>query len=318
MRINEEAACSKPRAELIYLQDIGKIYLPRATLLHRCSDLTGCCPHATHSCQATQVETVSLYFFTINVQARYRQNQNIEKISFVNHTDCSCMPLPVDNGRSESLRKNESLFLSERTAPRVNTASSEHSLEEFNNSAEGGGLSADDPRSAMYNGDLYNGAEGAEGNQIEINNGRDSSNNVLKNWGQLLGMYKTKVYKGDYGTGSTDSSDETVRRQSKFSAGEQRTAPTAAAAKRMDLMPSMMRIPRPAAAPLPSSTPFVSAYHLLPAYQHPSQSFMYYYPTPASQHSSFSVGSSRLTSSLVNRAPLETGGNYQLAYRRVH
>lgn len=290
MRINDEASCSKPRSELIYLQDTGKIYLPRATLLHRCSDLTGCCPHATHSCQPTTVETVNLYFFTINVQARYRQNQNIEKISFVNHTDCACMPLPADNGRSESLRKNES-------APRVNTASSEQSLEEINNSAEGS-VNGDDARSTMYNGDLLNGESGEEGNQIEINSGRDGSDSVLTNWGKLLGMYKTKVYR-DYDPSDTSN---VLRRQSKFT---ENSSPTAV--KGVDMLPAYERIPRPAPAPL-------SRYHLMPTYQQPSQSFMYYYPAASSAYSVVN----RLNSNLVKRAPVETTSNYQLAYRRVH
>lgn len=293
MRINDEASCSKPRSELVYLQDTGKIYLPRATLLHRCSDLTGCCPHATHSCQATQVETVHLYFFSINVQARYRQNQNIEKISFVNHTDCACMPLPVDNGRSESLRKNES-------AARVNTASSEQSLDETNNSAEGS-TNSDDARSAMYNGDLFNGESGEEGNQIEINNGQNpvGSENVLTNWGKLLGMYKTKVYR-DYEPSDTSN---VLRRQSKFT---ENSSPTTAV-KGMDMTATYGRVARPGLA-----SPLSTTYHLMPTYQQPSQSFMYYYP-PAS--SAYSVVN-RLNSNLVKRAPLES--NYHLAYRRVH
>ncbi|OTF69439.1 hypothetical protein BLA29_012356, partial [Euroglyphus maynei] len=40
IRINEDGQCSRPRPELIYLNDSKKIYLPRATILHRCSDLT--------------------------------------------------------------------------------------------------------------------------------------------------------------------------------------------------------------------------------------------------------------------------------------
>ncbi|KAH7643365.1 hypothetical protein HUG17_10056 [Dermatophagoides farinae] len=99
IRINEEAQCSKPRAELIYLNDSKKIYLPRATLLYRCSDLTGCCPHATHSCEPSRVEKVTLYFFVIGVPQSssstmmIRRNQNIEQLTFINHTECACKPI---------------------------------------------------------------------------------------------------------------------------------------------------------------------------------------------------------------------------------
>ncbi|XP_027204453.1 uncharacterized protein LOC113798161 [Dermatophagoides pteronyssinus] len=116
IRINEDAQCSKPRPELIYLNDSKKIYLPRATLLHRCSDLTGCCPHATHSCQPSRVEKLTLYFFVIGVPKSsstiLRRNQNIEQLTFINHTECSCKPIdtmwsPEKSNTIDSMMMND-------------------------------------------------------------------------------------------------------------------------------------------------------------------------------------------------------------------
>lgn len=112
IRINEEAQCSKPKPELLYINDNKKIYLPRATLLHRCSDLHGCCPHATHSCEPISTEKVTMYFFVIGVQPSnlLRRNQNIEQLTFVNHTECACKPIdPVWNGNNRPVGNSENV-----------------------------------------------------------------------------------------------------------------------------------------------------------------------------------------------------------------
>jgi hypothetical protein len=90
--------------------------LPRATLLHRCryytifcaqiivnieliliffiSDLTGCCPHSTQSCLPLETQSVDLYFYTVSLKntgvRNVVQEQNIDKITFTNHTKCGC------------------------------------------------------------------------------------------------------------------------------------------------------------------------------------------------------------------------------------
>lgn len=96
VRVKEDASCRLPRAQVVYVNstDPSKVYMPRGTLLHRCSDQTGCCPHATQTCQPLQMATVELYFFTlslqINTRHRVRQHQRIEKLLFTNHTLCGC------------------------------------------------------------------------------------------------------------------------------------------------------------------------------------------------------------------------------------
>ena len=196
LKINEEAMCAKPRAELVYLTDSNKIYLPRATLLHRCSDLTGCCTHATHTCQPSQVENVSLYFFSITVQSlsRLRQNQNIERLSFINHTECACMP--VDHSRSESLvRKSETNNTEDNPGTPLPI--------EFSTIVTNDNSVLDHRRrDIMYTGNV------ADSNAIDINNGLNDnsntddnnygddsrSNNILNYWGQMMDLYKNKAH----------------------------------------------------------------------------------------------------------------------------
>lgn len=103
VRMREFGACRTPRPQVVYVtaSDPSKIYLPRATLLHRCSDLTGCCPHASQACRPLSSESVELYFFTLTLKVNHRrhhhgggsgmrQHQRIEKMSFTNHTRCGC------------------------------------------------------------------------------------------------------------------------------------------------------------------------------------------------------------------------------------
>jgi hypothetical protein len=101
VRVREEGACRNAKPQIVYINttDPSKVYLPRATILHRCSDLTGCCPHATQTCQPIEMTTVELYFFTVTLQinhthksrqSRVRQHQKIEKLLFTNHTLCGC------------------------------------------------------------------------------------------------------------------------------------------------------------------------------------------------------------------------------------
>jgi hypothetical protein len=99
-RIAEEGACHLPKPQLIYINDSSKVYIPRATILHRCSDLYGCCTHATQTCQPNSqpnsTQVVYKYFFVMDL--RYRNDlsgrqHNIQMLSLVNHTLCECKDL---------------------------------------------------------------------------------------------------------------------------------------------------------------------------------------------------------------------------------
>ena len=98
-RVRLEGSCHTPHPTIVYVNttDPSKVYMPRATVLHRCSDLTGCCQHPSETCEAIEMQTVELYFITIQLQVqnshknrRVRQSPKVEKIMFTNHTQCGC------------------------------------------------------------------------------------------------------------------------------------------------------------------------------------------------------------------------------------
>jgi len=110
-RVRQEGACHTPHPTVVYVNSTSpsKVYLPRGTVLHRCSDLTGCCQHPSEQCQPIEMQTVELYFITITLQVqqssalhqhqlssqyrggrRVRQSPQVEKMLFTNHTQCGC------------------------------------------------------------------------------------------------------------------------------------------------------------------------------------------------------------------------------------
>lgn len=98
-RVRGEGSCQKPHPTIVYVNttDPSKVYMPRATVLHRCSDLTGCCQHPSETCEAAEMTTVELYFLTLTLQVqskhknrRVRQSPKVETQWFVNHTRCEC------------------------------------------------------------------------------------------------------------------------------------------------------------------------------------------------------------------------------------
>jgi len=94
-RIEEEGACHLPKPQLIYINDPSKLYLPRATILHRCSNLYGCCTHAIQTCQPKSTEVVEKYFFVRDLYQNHlnRKKHDIQMLSFINHTLCECKTL---------------------------------------------------------------------------------------------------------------------------------------------------------------------------------------------------------------------------------
>ncbi|KAH9406540.1 hypothetical protein TYRP_013521 [Tyrophagus putrescentiae] len=109
-RVRSEGACHTPHPTIVPVNntDPSKVYMPRATVLHRCSDLTGCCQDLSNICEAIEMQTVELYFITITLQIqnghknrRVRQSPKVEKILFTNHTQCGCRERNVsENGIS--------------------------------------------------------------------------------------------------------------------------------------------------------------------------------------------------------------------------
>ncbi|XP_058826259.1 uncharacterized protein LOC131686117 isoform X2 [Topomyia yanbarensis] len=86
-KIRREGSCSLPKPKIILASnDPTKQYTPHCTILHRCGDDVGCCL-PTQTCAASKNSTVELYFFVHAVGSR----SSIERLSFVNHTECSCI-----------------------------------------------------------------------------------------------------------------------------------------------------------------------------------------------------------------------------------
>lgn len=109
VRVRQEGSCQQPHPTVVYVNktDPSKVYLPRGTVLHRCSEQTGCCQNPAETCVASEMQSVELYFITIQLQVsnqhhhhhqqrrgRVRQSPKVEKIFFTNHTMCSCRRAP--------------------------------------------------------------------------------------------------------------------------------------------------------------------------------------------------------------------------------
>lgn len=72
LKVQTEGACRHPRPKLIRVQEFyphpGKTYLPHCTILHQCSDDTGCCKNdLTCSPKTTQRVELSFYVSTLVV-----------------------------------------------------------------------------------------------------------------------------------------------------------------------------------------------------------------------------------------------------------
>ncbi|XP_015014862.2 uncharacterized protein LOC6542026 isoform X1 [Drosophila erecta] len=87
-QVLKEATCRVPqkRCQLVQ-QDPSKIYTPHCTILHRCSEDSGCCPSRSQICAAKSTHNVELHFFVKSSKHR----SVIEKRTFVNHTECHCI-----------------------------------------------------------------------------------------------------------------------------------------------------------------------------------------------------------------------------------
>lgn len=91
--VKTEGECRKPLKRVISVQsehpDLSKIYTPTCTVLHRCSEDTGCCNNNT-KCQYKKRTVVHLYFIVNTVGNTGPSGTKVEKLSFYNHTECEC------------------------------------------------------------------------------------------------------------------------------------------------------------------------------------------------------------------------------------
>lgn len=74
LRMKREAKCEFPKATVVYLnqdREQIKIYMPRATILHRCGQNSGCCERESDRCVAVEQQQVNLYFFVIKLEKEF-------------------------------------------------------------------------------------------------------------------------------------------------------------------------------------------------------------------------------------------------------
>lgn len=105
-RILTEARCSQPFPRVVKISDVignnRKTYLPRCTLLHFCGEETGCCQQENQRCVSAKQETVSLYFWVMEM-TDHGSKKGIEKVQLTNDTECHCQ---VINSSSSSFFKS--------------------------------------------------------------------------------------------------------------------------------------------------------------------------------------------------------------------
>ncbi|KAF5287580.1 hypothetical protein FQA39_LY15857 [Lamprigera yunnana] len=92
IRMNTESRCRDPFPRVMSVQNVypdpGKTYLPHCTVLHRCSEDTGCCSSHSTTCAPKKQTVVYLYFYTSTIG---QPGSKVEKLPFYNHTECACL-----------------------------------------------------------------------------------------------------------------------------------------------------------------------------------------------------------------------------------
>jgi hypothetical protein len=85
--------CKEPQPRLLPVEDLFNVnskdlYTPRATVLYRCGEDTGCCPTQAMSCVPREVDNVTLIFNVYDTQVRSQSKQEVQA---KNHTLCWCV-----------------------------------------------------------------------------------------------------------------------------------------------------------------------------------------------------------------------------------
>lgn len=85
--------CKEPQPRLLPVEELFNVsskdlYTPRATVLHRCGEDTGCCPTQAMFCVPREVDNVTLIFDVYDTQDRSRSKQELQ---VRNHTLCWCV-----------------------------------------------------------------------------------------------------------------------------------------------------------------------------------------------------------------------------------
>ncbi|CAM1308886.1 Uncharacterised protein g4996 [Pycnogonum litorale] len=85
-----EGACRIPRRKIVRIpnKDRTKVYTPRATLLFRCGNDSGCCRNPKHRCSVKTEEKTVRYVLVNSLVGRTQHM--FERIVMNNHTSCEC------------------------------------------------------------------------------------------------------------------------------------------------------------------------------------------------------------------------------------
>jgi hypothetical protein len=99
--------CKEPQPRLIPVEDLFKVnskdlYIPKATVLYRCGEDTGCCLREDMTCVPHKMETVTLVF---NVHDTEYHNNSMRELQATNHTLCWCADLNETNISELAIRR---------------------------------------------------------------------------------------------------------------------------------------------------------------------------------------------------------------------
>ncbi|KAK3923227.1 Vascular endothelial growth factor A-A [Frankliniella fusca] len=89
-----DGTCKVPKPMVVNVKqqypDPSKEYVPHCTILHRCTDSTGCCRSSEETCKpkASATHKVELAFYTTRVG--YKE-PIVEMLTFYNETECECV-----------------------------------------------------------------------------------------------------------------------------------------------------------------------------------------------------------------------------------
>ncbi|XP_034247223.1 uncharacterized protein LOC117648673 [Thrips palmi] len=105
LKMASNGSCKVPAPVVVNVgslyPDPSKEYIPHCTILHRCTDATGCCRSSKYTCKAKRSVRIELAFYTTRVGHR---NPIVEKLAFYNETECECAPIEDTRFRINDVR----------------------------------------------------------------------------------------------------------------------------------------------------------------------------------------------------------------------
>lgn len=100
-RVASEIDCKNPRPRIIRVDNNPmEIVVPRATVVYRCGEHSGCCKNPMQKCVAKTKTEVMLYFVVKSLpklSGRKRGKSKVHKVVYSNHTECHCVDIQQDS-----------------------------------------------------------------------------------------------------------------------------------------------------------------------------------------------------------------------------